>query len=157
MLNDTIKKLGIKRRISIQPIRNYDNFKLADDGEISYIYKDMVIDLGNINGRLKAHWEIRKLGVTKLKLMGFTNITDQDIQPHRARYKKARKKVRILNENLNKRSKAIEPSSTTDTEAIEMIEMTSKDLDTTVKGVEQDTSFIKPDDKDKLLPLSSER
>ena len=34
-----------------------------------------------------------------------------------------------------------------------MIEMTSKDIDTTVKGVEQDTSFIKPDDKDKLLPL----
>ena len=35
-----------------------------------------------------------------------------------------------------------------------MIEMTSKDIDTTVKGVEQDTSFIKPDDKDRLLPLS---
>ena len=34
-----------------------------------------------------------------------------------------------------------------------MIEMTSKDIDTTVKDVEQDTSFIKPDDRDKLLPL----
>ena len=34
-----------------------------------------------------------------------------------------------------------------------MIEMTSEDIDTTVKGVEQDTSFIKPDDKDNLLPL----
>ena len=34
-----------------------------------------------------------------------------------------------------------------------MIEVTSKDIDTTVKGVEQDTSFIKPDDKGKLLPL----
>ena len=34
-----------------------------------------------------------------------------------------------------------------------MIEVTSKDIDTTVKDVEQDTSFIKPDDKDKLLPL----
>ena len=34
-----------------------------------------------------------------------------------------------------------------------MIEMTSKDIDTTVKGVEQDISFIKLDDKDKLLPL----
>ena len=34
-----------------------------------------------------------------------------------------------------------------------MIEITSKDIDTTVKDVEQDTSFIKPDDKDKLLPL----
>ena len=34
-----------------------------------------------------------------------------------------------------------------------MIEMTSKEIDTTVKGVEQDTSFSKPDDKDKLLSL----
>ena len=34
-----------------------------------------------------------------------------------------------------------------------MIEITSKDIDTTVKDVEQDTSFIKLDDKDKLLPL----
>ena len=34
-----------------------------------------------------------------------------------------------------------------------MIEITSKDMDTTVKDVEQDTSFIKPDDRDKLLPL----
>ena len=34
-----------------------------------------------------------------------------------------------------------------------MIVMTSKDIDTTIKDVEQDTSFIKPDDKDKLLPL----
>ena len=50
-------------------------------------------------------------------------------------------------------SKAIKSSSTIDAEAIEMIEMTSKDIDTTVKFVEQDTSFIKPDDKDKLLLL----
>ena len=34
-----------------------------------------------------------------------------------------------------------------------MIVMTSKDIDTTIKDVEQDTSFIKPDDKNKLLPL----
>ena len=31
--------------------------------------------------------------------------------------------------------------------------MTSKDIDTTVKDVEQDTSFIKPSEKDNLLPL----
>ena len=31
------------------------------------------------------------------------------------------------------------------------MDMTSKDIDTTVKDVEQDTYFIKPDDK--LLPL----
>ena len=85
--------------------------------------------------------------------MGFTNITDEDVQPQRARYIKARKKVRILNEDLNERSKAIESPSTTNAEAIEMIEMTSKDIDTTVKDVEQDTSFIKPSERDKLLPL----
>ena len=47
----------------------------------------------------------------------------------------------------------IESSSTTNIEAIEMIEMTSKEIDTTVKDVEQDTSFIKPSERDKLLPL----
>ena len=95
---------------------------------------------------------MRRLGVTKLKLMGFTNITNEDINPYKPKYKRARE-VRILNENLNERSKAMESSSTTDAEAIEMTEVTSKDIDTTIKDVEQDTSFIKPDDKEKLLPL----
>ena len=49
--------------------------------------------------------------------------------------------------------KEIESSSTTDAEAIEMIEVTSKDIDTTVKDVEQDTSFIETSERDKLLPL----
>ena len=31
--------------------------------------------------------------------------------------------------------------------------MTSKDIGTTVKGVEQDTSFIESGERDKLLPL----
>ena len=125
-------------------MRKYDKFKLSDDGELTYVYKRTVIDLGNINERLKAPFEIRKLCVAKLRSMGFTNITDEDVQPHRTRYIKARKKVRILNEDLNERLKAIESLSTTDAEDIEMIEMTSKDIDTTVKDVEQDTSFIKP-------------
>ena len=68
-------------------------------------------------------------------------------------YRVAREKVRKLNENLDERSKEIESSSTTDAEAIEMIEMTSKGIDTTVKDVEQDTSFIKPSERDNLLPL----
>ena len=34
-----------------------------------------------------------------------------------------------------------------------MIEVTSKDIDTSVKDVEQDTSFIKPSERDNLLPL----
>ena len=65
--------------------------------------------------------------------MGFRNITDEDIHPYRSRYKDAREKVRKLNDNLNERSKAIESSSTTDAEAIELMEITSEDIDTTVK------------------------
>ena len=34
-----------------------------------------------------------------------------------------------------------------------MMEMTSKDIDKTVKGVEQQMSFIEPSERDKLLPL----
>ena len=34
-----------------------------------------------------------------------------------------------------------------------MIEVTSKDIDMTVKDVEQDTTFIEPGERDKLLPL----
>ena len=85
--------------------------------------------------------------------MGFINITDEGINSYKPKYKKARKKLRKLDENLNERSKTIESSSTTTAEAIEMIEITSKDLDTTIKDVEQDKSFIKLDDRDKLLPL----
>ena len=58
-----------------------------------------------------------------------------------------------LNENLDERSKAIESSSTTNAEAIEMIEVTSKDIDATVKDAKQDTSFIESSERDKLLPL----
>ena len=85
--------------------------------------------------------------------MGFTNITYEDSNPYIKKFKKGREKIRKLNENLDERSKTIESSSTTDAEAIEIFEITSKDIDTIVKDVEQDTSFIKLDDKDKLLPL----
>ena len=53
----------------------------------------------------------------------------------------------------NERSKAIPFSSTTDAEAIELMEMTSKNMDTTVNDVEQGTSFTKAVNRDKLLPL----
>ena len=152
--NNDRKRFGIQGgKPIIDPMREYRNFKLTKNGKLSYVYKRTVIDLGNINNRLKAPWEIRKLGVSKLKLMGFTSLTDEDTHPYRNRYKKAREDVMKLNENLDERSKAIESSSTTDTETIEMIEVTSKDIDTTVKGVEQDTSFIEPSERDKLLPL----
>ena len=152
--NNDRKRFGIQGgEPIIEPIREYDYFKLTNNGMLSYKYKRTVIDFGNINDRLKAPWEIRKLGVTKLRLMGFRTITDEDINPYRNKYKKARDDVMKLNENLDERSKAIESSSTTDAEAIEMIEMTSKDIDVTVKDAEQDTSFIEPSERDNLLPL----
>ena len=69
---------------------------------------------------MKPPSEIRKLGVTKLRSMGFTDITDEDVQPRRTRYVKARENITKLNENLDERSKATESSSTTNPEAIEM-------------------------------------
>ena len=152
--NNDRKRFGIQGgEPIIEPIREYQNFKLTKNGKLSYKYKRTVIDFGNINNRLKAPWEIRRLGVAKLRLMGFTSITDEDTHPYRNRYKKAREDVMKLNENLDERSKAIESLSTTDAEAIEMIEMTSKDIDATVKDAEQDTSFIESSERDKLLPL----
>ena len=152
--NNDRKRFGIQGGEPIkEPIREYQNFKLTNNGKLSYKYKKTVIDFGNINNRLKAPWEIRRVGVVKLRLMGFTSITDEDTNPYRNRCKKAREDVMKLNENLDERSKSIESSSTTDAETIEMIEVTSKDIDTTVKGVEQDTSFIEPSERDKLLPL----
>ena len=50
---------------------------------------------------------------------------------------KRRDKVRKLDKNLDKRSKTIESPSTTNAEVIEMIEITSKDIDTSVKDLEQ--------------------
>ena len=58
-----------------------------------------------------------------------------------------------MNDNLNERSKAIESSSTTDAEAIELMKITSEDIDTTVKSVERGTPFVEAGERDKLLPL----
>ena len=152
--NNDRKRFGIQGgKPIIEPIREYRNFKLTKNGKLSYVYKKTVIDFGNINNRLKAPWEIRKLGVAKLRLIGFTNITYEDINPYDQRFKRAREEVMILNEDLEERSKAIESSSTTSAEVIEMIEVTSKDIDATVKDAEQDTSFIESSERDKLLPL----
>ena len=157
MSNSARERFGIENGTPIEPLRKYNNFKLDDDGSLTLVYKSKskrtVIDLGNINNRIKSPSELRRLSVAKLKMMGFTSITDEGTHPYRTKYKVAREKVRKLDDNLDKRSKAIESSSTTDAEAIEMIEVTSKDIDTTVKGVEQDTSFTEPSEKDKLLPL----
>ena len=152
--NNDRKRFGIQGgKPIIDPIREYRNFKLTKNGKLSYVYKRTVIDFGNINNRLKAPWEIRKFGVTKLRLIGFRDITYEDINPYDQRSKRVREEVMKLNENLDERSNSIESSSTTDAEAIEMIEVTSKDIDATVKDAEQDTSFIESSERDKLLPL----
>ena len=99
--NNNRKRFGIQKGIPIaEPIKDYYNFKLADDGELTYVYKRTVIDLGNVNEGLKTPWEIRKLGVVKLRSMGFINITDEDTNPYRKKYKKARERIRKLDENL---------------------------------------------------------
>ena len=150
LFNDRRKRLGIKGGTPIaEPIRDYSKFKLKTDGTISYKYKKTVIYLGNIDKNLKSITEISKLGVNRLRTMGFTNITYEDIQPFQPRFKNAREEARKLNEKLNESSKALKSSSTTDAEVIELIEITSKDIN----GLEQETSFIEPSERDKLLPL----
>ena len=152
--NNDRKRFGIQGgKPIIDPFREYRNFKLTKNEKLSYVYKKTVIDFGNINNRLKASWEIRKLGVNKLRLMGFRDLMYEDINSYDQRFKRVREDVMKSNENLDERPKAIESSSATDAEAIEMIEVTSKDIDVTVKDAEQDTSFIESSERDKLLPL----
>ena len=106
MFNNDRKRFGIQKgELLLNPIRKYENVKLADHGELTYVYKRMAIDLGNINERLKAPWEICRIGVSKLKSMGFVNIMDENVQPHRLKYVKAGERIRKLDENLDERSK----------------------------------------------------
>ena len=150
LFNDRRKRLGIKGGTPIaEPIRDYSKFKPKADGAFSYKYKKTVIYLGNIDKDRKSITEMSKLGVNRLRTMGFTNITYEDIQPYQPKFQNAREEARKLNEKLNERSKTLESLSTTDVEAIELMEMTSKDID----SLEQETSFIEPTERDKLLPL----
>ena len=115
LFNDRRKRLGIKGGKPInEPIRDYSKFKLKNDGTLSYKYKKTVINLGNTDKGLKSLSEISKLGVNRLRLMGFTNITYEDIRPDQPRFKNAREEARKLNEKLNERSKTLESLSTTD-------------------------------------------
>ena len=53
--NNDRKRFGIKKgKPIIDPMREYRNFELSDDGEITYKYKRTVIDLGDIDEGLKA-------------------------------------------------------------------------------------------------------
>ena len=108
-INKDRKRFGIQGgKPIIDPMREYQNFELSDDGEITHKYKRTVIYLGSIDERLKAPWEIRKLGVKKLRLIGFRDLTYEDINPYDRRFKRAREEAIKLNENLDERSKAIE-------------------------------------------------
>ena len=115
LFNNTRKRLGIQNGEPIlEPIRNYNNFKLADDGALTYVGKRTAIDLGDIDDGIETPSEIR---CQKIEIDGFMTITDKDINPYKPRYQKAREKIRKLDENFDKRSKAIDSSSTTDAEA----------------------------------------
>ena len=37
--------------------------------------------------------EIRRIGVKKLKLIGFLNITDEDVNPYKQKYKSRREEM----------------------------------------------------------------
>ena len=53
MFNDTRERLGIESGTPVvEPIRNYDNLRLSDDGELSFKSKRTVIYLGNINNKV---------------------------------------------------------------------------------------------------------
>ena len=109
MFNKSRERLGINNGTPIEePTIRYNSFKLEDDGSLTFVYKRTVNDLGNINDRIKSPSERRRLSVAKLKAMGFTDITDEDTHPYRAKYLVARDKVKKLNENLDERSKAME-------------------------------------------------
>ena len=135
------KRLGIKGGNEIfESNRQYVSFNTDNDGNLTFVCKNKVIDFDNIEEGLDSPSKmISKLGVNKLRLMGFMDITDVDVKPYKQRHVEKREKLRELGITLNERSKAISSTSTMDTETIEMVDMTSKDID----DAEQDMSFIK--------------
>ena len=75
----------------VEPTRDYDSFDMDDNGNLTFVHKNEVIGLGNINEGLDSPSKmIKKLGVNRLGLMDFRNITYEDIYPWRARYKDTR-------------------------------------------------------------------
>ena len=111
LFNDTRKRYGgdnIK-----DPIKNYKNFNLGDNCNltIKYKYRGRVISFGNISEGLFSPSKIRKFGVGRLEFIGFNDITYKDVEP--SKYKDtAAFKVRKSDDDLNERSRAIKSSST---------------------------------------------
>ena len=55
LINDRRKRLGIKGGANIEePIINYDSFDLDDNGNLTFVRKNEVIDIGNINEGLNS-------------------------------------------------------------------------------------------------------
>ena len=104
LFNERRKRLGIGGGANIvEPIRDYETFDIDDNGNLTFVHKKEVKGLGNIEeGLLSPSKMITKLGINRLKSIGFKNIIDKDVCPYRAKYKEAREKVRKLNENLMK-------------------------------------------------------
>ena len=75
--------MGIKGSANIvEPIRDYDSFDIDDNGNLTFVRKNEVIDLGNINEGLDSPSKmIKKLDVNRLRLMGFRNTMNEDIYP----------------------------------------------------------------------------
>ena len=62
MFNKARERLGIKNGTPIEePSIRYNSLELADDGSLAFVHKRTVIDLGNINNRIKSPSELRRL------------------------------------------------------------------------------------------------
>ena len=77
LINERRERLGIKGGAKIvEPIRNYDSFYLDDNGNLNFKNGKEDKYIGDINEGLNSPSKmIKKLGVNRLKLIGFSNIT----------------------------------------------------------------------------------
>ena len=66
------KRLGIKGGANIvEPIRDYDTLDIDDNGNLTFVRKNEVIGIGNVDEGLDSPSKmIKKLGVNRLRLMG---------------------------------------------------------------------------------------
>ena len=71
LFNERRKRLDINGGANVvDPIRDYDSFDLDDSGNLTFVGKNEVIGLGNINEGLDSPSKIiKKLGVNTLRLM----------------------------------------------------------------------------------------
>ena len=64
----------------MEPTRSSDYLNLDNNGHLTFKHENDVKDLGNMNiGQNSPSKMVKELGVTRLKLMGVTNRTNEDI------------------------------------------------------------------------------